>query len=97
VLEQAFRERFGRLAVGDRQPEIHRRLAARDPDPFPLEQVEEERTLAAVSLACLLDVLLVAPGNNGCTLNELLRRGADRRPERLQSVLKTTTFVRSST
>src|SRR5688500_18451452 len=48
VLEQPLGEGLGPVAVGRRDPEVHRGLAAGDADSLPVEQVEEERALAGV-------------------------------------------------
>src|SRR5207244_2291885 len=74
------------LAAGDLEPRVHRRARAlRQPPAAALERAEHDLPLAPVGLAGPPDVRLVVPGGDRGTLDELLRRGADRRPELLQS------------
>src|SRR5206468_829965 len=65
-------------------PEEHRRRAARDAQTLCLERRQEGVALSPVRITRALDVLLVVPRGNGCTLDELLRRRADRRPVLLE-------------
>ena len=52
--------------------------------PLRCEEIEQERPLAAVARPRVRDVGLVAPGDDGGALDELLRRRPDRRAEGLQ-------------
>ena len=58
---------------GTDDPQIHPRHAPGDVDALRPEELQEDRALGGVSRALLGDVLLVHPGGDGGTLDELLR------------------------
>src|SRR5207237_4271482 len=77
--EQALGARLGGLLAPDLDPEVHRRPAAGNPPAPAAQDVEQDLALARVDGARLHDVLLVAPGDDGGPLDELLGRAADGR------------------
>ncbi len=77
---------FRGLAVGHRDPEVHRRGAARVAKAGAREDVEQDRPLPRIALASALDVLFAVPGDHRGPLDELLRRRADVRPVAAESV-----------
>src|SRR5690242_1981479 len=60
-LQQSVGERLRFLPSRAGDPEIHRRLAARHPDPIPLECSDDQVALASVRGTCPLDMVLVSP------------------------------------
>ena len=84
MLEQPGRERLGPLTLRYLEPEEHRRLAAGDTDALAQECRDQGVSLSPIDGPRTLDVLLVVPRHDRRTLHELLRCGADRRPELFQ-------------
>src|SRR6185437_13408570 len=82
--EQPGRERLGPLTLWYLEPEEHRRLAAGDTDALAQKRREQGISLSPIDGPRTLDVFLVVPRHDRRTLHELLRRGADRRPELFQ-------------
>src|SRR5207302_11517432 len=74
VLEQPRRQLLRAFAGGYLEPEVHRRRASRDSDPFATQRGQETLALAAFALPRSLDVGLVVPCDYRRSLDAVLRR-----------------------